>query len=413
MPANSILFRYGLIGAAIAFAGIPIYIHAPKLYADIHGVNLALLGVVLLSLRAFDFVQDPLLGWAISKVGNNRARLAALFTALLGVGMAALFAPVFPLPAGVWLALSLILVFTGFSGLQIMFYSAGLGLAQSLDTSHGRVAAWRETSILIGICAACVAPVGFAALTDEPTGYAIYAGAFLVLLLAGQLLSGPVWATPLPKKQKKTSYRTLIKDKPMRWLLAIAFLNSLPTGVTSTLFLFYVDDRLEGGLHAGPMLLMFFLTAALSAPLWGKLAARYNAKNVLLVGMILVIPAFITASLLGTGDIWQFYVISALSGVTLGADTTILPALVSHRLTESGESPSHAFGIFGFIVKMSYALAAGLSLPILALSGYAPGDGNSEPALRALAMTYAALPCALKIFAIIALKISPVAERRI
>ena len=99
-PTN-ILIRYGLIGAAIAFAGPPIYIHAPKVYAELHGLNLAVLGAVLLALRAFDFVQDPLLGWAISKRPESRSKMAVLYTALLGAGMTALFAPTLPLPPGI------------------------------------------------------------------------------------------------------------------------------------------------------------------------------------------------------------------------------------------------------------------------------------------------------------------------
>lgn len=411
LSPTAYLVRYGLIGAAIAFAGPPIYIHAPKVYADIHGVGLAWLGLILLAIRAFDFIQDPLLGWWIAKSGNKRMPLAVLFTLFLGVGMSALFAPTPLLSPGLWFALSLAFVFTGFSGLQIMFYSAGLGLADHLKTSHARVAAWRETSVLIGICAACVAPAGFALLVGESGGYALYAVAFLVLLLTGLFLSRPVWQTPLPTRQEKANYRSLLSDKPLRWLLAIGFLNSLPTGVTSTLFLFYVEDRIGVKAHAGPMLLTFFLCAALAAPIWGKLADKYSPKSVLMAGMALAIPAFITASMLGTGDAVPFYIICILSGVTLGADMTILPAMLSTRLEASGQSPSHAFGMWGFITKMSFAIAAGLSLPLLAYAGYNPGTENPEAALRSLAMTYAALPCALKILAIIALKLAPAAAK--
>ena len=408
LPYKNTLIRYGLIGAAIAFAGPPIYIHAPKVYAEIHGVGLALLGFILLALRGFDFIQDPLLGWGISKAENKRFPLAAIFTVLLGAGMAMLFAPTLSLTPGLWFALSLALVFTGFSGLQIMFYSAGLGLADNLKTSHTKVAAWRETSVLIGVCAACVAPAIFAHFTNEITGYVLYSVAFLILLFTGLMLSAPVWRAPLPKQKQQASYKTLLKDKPLRWLLAIGFLNSLPTGVTSTLFLFYVQDRLGAKIHAGPLLLLFFLSAALSAPFWGWLAARTSAKSALMAGMILSIPAFITAALLSQGDVGIFYIIAVLSGITLGADMTLLPALLSARLSDSGQSPERAFGMWGFITKMSFAIGAGVSLPVLAAYEYTPGAGNSGSALLALALTYAALPCALKIFAILGLKFAPI-----
>ena len=407
LSPKAYLFRYGLIGAAIAFAGPPIYIHAPKVYADFHSVNLAVLGAILLAIRAFDFIQDPILGWWIAKSGNKRLPLVALFSLLLGVGMTALFAPNLPIAAGLWFAGSLALVFTGFSGLQILFYSAGLGLADHLSAPHARIAAWRETSVLIGVCLACVAPSAFALFAGESLGYGLYALVFLTILGVGFALSRPIWRTPLPPRTEKANYKSLLQDSPLRWLLGIGFLNSLPTGITSTLFLFYVEDRLGTKAHAGPMLLTFFLFAALSAPFWGKLAAKYSAKSVLLAGMALAIPAFITAAFLGTGDIIPFYIVCVLSGITLGADMTILPAMLSARLELSAQSPAHAFGFWGFITKMSFALGAGIALPLLAFVGYKAGQANPEPILFALALTYAGLPCLLKVLAIIALKLAP------
>jgi len=116
--------------------------------------------------------------------------------------------------------------------------------------------------------------------------------------------------------------------------------------------------------------------------------------------------------MLGSGDIWAFYIICIFSGITLGADMTLLPAMISERLADSGQSPSHAFGIFGFITKMSFAVGAAISLPLLAYAQYTPGDGNTEASLRALALTYAALPCALKVFAIIGLKLAPITNTK-
>ena len=55
-------------------------------------------------------------------------------------------------------------------------------------------------------------------------------------------------------------------------------------------------------------------------------------------------------------------------------------------------------GIRHRVRSVALALAAGLSLPALQALGYAPGS-TSEPALSALALVYAALPCALKLAA--------------
>ena len=47
---------FALFGAVLSGAGLPIYLYAPKYFADTYGASLTLLGVVLFGLRLFDFV---------------------------------------------------------------------------------------------------------------------------------------------------------------------------------------------------------------------------------------------------------------------------------------------------------------------------------------------------------------------
>ncbi len=83
--------------------------------------------------------------------------------------------------------------------------------------------------------------------------------------------------------------------------------------MSSTLFLFFVESRLLAPGWEGPLLLLFFLAAAASAPVWGKLAERYGAKPVLLSAMVLAIVAFGYAAALGPGDTTAFAMICIAS----------------------------------------------------------------------------------------------------
>src|SRR5204862_6061601 len=112
----STLIAYGLFGMPLAMAALPLYVHLPKFYGDHLGVDLALLGGVLLALRLADGVIDPVLG-VLSDRGGARKRWLLLAAPLLAAGMTALF---MPLPREepsliVWLALSLALVYGAFS----------------------------------------------------------------------------------------------------------------------------------------------------------------------------------------------------------------------------------------------------------------------------------------------------------
>ena len=402
-----ILWRYGLFGSAVAFAGPPVYIHLPKLYAEHHGLGLAVIGGVLLVLRAIDFVQDPLLSWAIARWHAFRTHFVAGFSALLVVSMFALFGLDPLLSPVAWLSLTLIGVFTGFSGLQIIYYGSGVNLGERFAGGHERVAAWREAGILAGVCLACVAPSLFAALVGtEKRAYALYALAFTGLFLLAYWRSGPVWR--FARASTGTSgFYYLFRDRLIRRLLILGFFNSLPIGLTATLFLFYVEYRLEAPSHAGPMLLLFFLAAAIAAPFWGRVAESFGPKPTLALGMLLAISSFVSAWLLGPGD-WQvFYFISIASGAAVAADMTLLPAMLSARVSAIGGGRDLAFGLWGFVNKSTLAIAAGTALPGLAVAGFDPGAANSAEALDSVAFAYALLPCLLKLIALtILLRIS-------
>ncbi len=124
------------------------------------------------------------------------------------------------------------------------------------------------------------------------------------------------------------------------------------------MFLFFVESRLNAPEMAGPFLLLFFLSAALAAPLWGRAAERFGAKQVLLIAMFLAILAFASAVTLGTGDVWAFGLICVASGAALGADMTLLPALFARRMELISPGASEGFGLWSFVSKFTLALAA-------------------------------------------------------
>ena len=123
--------------------------------------------------------------------------------------------------------------------------------------------------------------------------------------------------------------------------------------------------------------------------------------------MVLAILAFLWTLTLGTGDGLAFALICAASGAALGADLTLLPAIFAQRLARLGTSEAAAFGLWSFVSKLSLALAALTILPALDALGFRPGPDNSEAALQSLTLIYAALPCVLKVSAILLLTFTP------
>lgn len=385
--------RYAFFASAVALCGLPLYIHLPAFLASEYGVTLEALGVLLLILRLFDFVQDPLLGWLLSKQAHRLNALALLACLVLGLGIVGLFAIPAPSSSILWIAGCLALAFTGFSLLSILIYADGV--ERGASSGHVRVATWREVGTLLGITIACVLP--FLLPGNGYRGFAIFVAFALILAASGMYDRWQSFQLKMP------SVRTLFSETQMRWFLLLAFVNAMPVAVTSTLFVFFVEFRLGSLDLAGIFLVLFFVSAAISTPLWRMAATRFGARKSLMVGMVLAMLSFIWAFTLTTGDLAYFAIVCVASGAAMGADMMLLPALFSRYQTRSKVSSALAFGFWNFCGKASLALAAGLVLPLLAWAGFVVDAPKSDDALDALSLLYAVVPCILKIFALVLL----------
>ncbi len=399
---------YALFAAVLSGAGLPIYIYAPKFFADTYGTSLTALAAVLFGLRLFDVVQDPALGWLSERAGRARGALAALAAGLLALAMLGLFAVAPPVAPLLWFALTITALFTAYSFLTITFYARGVAKAGAIGAGgHLRLAAWRETGALTGVCIAAVAPTLLIGVAADP--FAAFAWGFAAVALLAAAAMAPEWSGAAPSDP--VPFRTILRDGPARRLLVLALVNAAPLAVSSTLFLFFVESRLAAPGWEGPLLVLFFLAAALSSPGWSWLARRHGAKPVLLGAMALAVLSFAGVLTLGPGDTAAFAVICVLSGATIGADLTLLPALFSRRMAHIAPNGGAGFGLWALVTKFTLAFAAVLLLPTLDAAGFVSGTAdNPERALQTLSWLYAGVPCVLKLVAIGLLVATPIEE---
>ncbi|WP_375280651.1 MFS transporter [Pseudooctadecabacter sp.] len=388
---------YTGFAAVLSGAGLPIYIYAPKYYADTYGVSLTALGAVLFGLRLFDVVQDPVLGWIAERLRGGKAWAVAAGAALLALSMIGLFAVAPPIDPVWWFGLTITGLFSAFSFLTINFYAQGIAKVQGMDNGHTRLAAWRESGALLGVCLAAVAPTLLMDVTTDP--FATFAWGFAAATAVAALFMWREW-TPASTTQAPTPVREILADPLARKLLVLALVNATPLAVSSTLFLFYVESRLDAPGWEGPLLVLFFMAAALSAPLWSALARRFGEKPVLLAAMVLAIAAFGWTLTLGAGDTIPFAVICVLSGATIGADLTLLPALFAKRMSHIAPNGGQGFGLWSLVSKFTLAFAAVLLLPLLEGAGFEAGTQNPAEALTMLTVLYALVPSVLKCVAI-------------
>ncbi len=386
-------WRVSLYAMMLAAAGLPLYIHLPRYATGELGLSLGTLGLILALIRVMDFAQDPALGWLVDRYPAQRPLMAALASFGMGLG----FVMLFTLPplggVEVWLVAALVLVFTAYSLGSVLFYGQSAALAGGTGGLVS-LAGWREGGSLLGILLAACAPAALVALGASSGGYGAF-GLLLAALCAASLwASRPLWRVPSPAEAPLTWVE--LRRSGALALLALAFVNALPVAMTSTLFLFFVEDRLELPNLAGPFLILFFAAAGLSVPLWTRASERFSPAQVLPLAMALAIASFVSAGMLPAGAALGFALICAGSGVALGADMVILPVLCAAALSRAGLKAGRAFGLWSAAAKLALAAAAVVLLPALTLVGYSPGSTNSAAALLALTLAYAGLPCLLK-----------------
>ena len=384
---------YGLLGLPLAFAALPIYVHVPRFYAEVAGMELALLGAILLGTRLLDAGIDPWLGWLADRV--PRPIMVALALVPFAAGFVALLNP--PVDhVAFWLAGSLALTYLGFSAASVAYQAWGADVG-STSAQRTRLTAAREGFGLVGVVLAAALPALLASDLGEGIRRLSWVLPPLLLIAAVTTFSRVGAGQPVhaPRQPLLPSLRLVINDSAFRRLLGVFVANGIAAALPATLFLFFVADVLELERASGPLLALYFVAGAASLPLWVSLSARFGRVHAWLAAMLLSIVAFAGASLLGAGDLWPFAAICIASGMALGADLA-LPAAIAADLGERQGQAGACFGVWNFVAKLNLALAAGLALPFLALLGYVPGSGDG---LASLTFAYALLPLAFKALA--------------
>jgi Na+/melibiose symporter-like transporter len=399
---------YGLFAMPLAMAALPLYVHLPKFYGGTLGVDLALLGTVLLVLRLADGLVDPLLGVWSDRLPSRRAAVA-LSAPILAVGMIALFLPVprSGIALLVWLGAALALVYAAYSVAMINHNAWGAELSTD-PVGRTRITAVREGLALVGVIVASVAPALLADDADPAGGL----GAFAVLFAAFTLLCAAITLrAPVPARHAAASAEPLaarlsapLADPLFRRLLLVFLANGIASAIPATLVLFFVADVLQAESRQGLFLALYFIAGGVGMPLWVRLSATWGKAQAWMLGMIAAIVAFVWAWGLGPGDTAAFAAICVLSGLALGADLALPPSLLADVIGRDGRTrPTGAyFGLWTLATKLNLALAAGIALPLLSLLGYAPGSSGGA-GLSALAFVYALVPCVLKLGALFAL----------
>lgn len=424
VPGTASLIAYSALALALAMAMLPIYMIAPKFYGDTLGVSLGLLGVALFAVRLVDTVQDPLIGRLVDGLATRPHGWATLMVSS-AILLAAGFLLLFHVPESldetktvVWMMTCLVIVYTAHSLMNVCYLSWGARLTDD-PGGRSRVAGWREASGVVGVVIASVVPAVWVAQTSPEQGYAGFAWVFAAILGCTLLVTLRGSPAPIVASQGMAQHgHAGPRDTVSGWLRLTApwreafavdavgegrwlwrlygfyFFNATAAALPATLILFYIDDVIGRPDQTGLFLGAYFLAGLTTLGLWVKVSDRLGKERSWAAGSFIAAAGLCLAAMLGHGDVWPYLLVCILTGMALGVDLALPPAMLADAIRP--EQRSHTgiyFGMWALVAKFALAVAAGVALPALALLGYTPGEPGTA---GLLAYVYAFMPLVFK-----------------
>lgn len=389
------LFSYGMLALPLAFVGTPLYIYAPDFYARNYQISLSGLGIALLILRMIDAIQDPVFGFLSDKYAQYRPRIIVSACCILVISFFFLFHPMTTFYL-TWFVIFVFLATSCFSLVGINLNSLG-GLWSTEESYKVQIVTYREFFSLIGLMLAVILPNLGVSLTIMS----------LLLVIISALALWRYWRWQQQHQElNQPSQATLdlkiwLKLKaPVRQVFLIYSLSMLASSIPAALVIFFIRDRLQLEEFTGLFLAGYFLSAVLGLPLWKKISDHYSKEHAWFFGMGLAIASFVWAYTLDAGDALQYLLICIISGIALGAELVIPPAMLADSIHSGTEKQaSLQFGLFAFLGKLALALAVAISFSYLDVFNFVPASPNTPEALEALSFMYAPFPCLIKAFA--------------
>ena len=414
--SNRVLLAYILPAFVIALPTIPVYINIPSLYGVEFGLGLATVGFVLLAARIFDTVSDPIIGILSDRLkfrGSHRKPWIAIGSIIAAAGLFKVLNPPSTIDSN-YLLLWCVVLYAGWTLVAVPYLTWGAELSGDYN-ERARITSWREGMALIGIlCAGAVsaaAPV-FGWSEQEAIGkiswLAIGLGAFFIPVMLCVVPDKGILKAPTSRLKLFTfiaNLRTIFHNQPFLLLLSAWFLNGLANGIPAALFLIYLEHGLGANDDIRPLfILIYFLAAVLAIPMWVFISRFFGKHRAWCWAMILASSAFITVPFLPQGSFILFSVICLITGMALGADLALPPAIQADvvdydRWRFKQERAGVQFAIWGMSTKLSLAVAVGLALPGLDALGFDP-SAPTTIGITYLVVIYSLAPVVIKMAAV-------------
>lgn len=365
---------------------LPFSVFLPPLYALHAGLGLALTGQIFLMARIFDLILDPLIGVASDRWQTPFGRRKPwIFVGLpvFCVGVYLLFDPPVFAPgdagglfsrAGLYLLTASVMTAFGSSLMLVPHAAWSSELADGYD-QRSRVMGTNEWINLVGVLGIAIIAAGLERMLHAGQVQQMKWIGYSLILVAPFCVAACLLAMAEPKAPRirpaggRGLFAALLNPFYRR-LALIKFTNSVAESITHGLWVFVCASYLGLAHYASTLLVIHIAMGFLAIPLWTLASYRFSKRascmgalgwRVVLMPFILLVPH---------GDFPMTAVFLALVGLSLGAESSLLRAMVAdvvdHHQLRSGHKLAGLFqGSFNVISNFGKALGVGLIYPLL------------------------------------------------
>lgn len=405
---------YAAPAFVLAVVGIPVYVYIPKFYTDVAGVHIAAIGVILLVVRLFDAVTDPVIGMISDRMHSRFGRrrpLMAIGAVLTAVSVAMLFNPPESMGGGsvtLWFLVLIFVLFLSWTVVIVPYESLGPELTFDYDDRTALFSV-RDGALIAGTLVAAASPGVASWLTglgetpqDQRQIFLLLSAVYSPLILLGTgwcvlAFRERVQYTVAQSARVFRQIRESLANRPFRILLAAYTISAAGNNLPATLILYYVEYVLLSEL-ADIFLMIYFVTGIAFLPAWVYLSSKFGKKEIWLAAMAVNTGAFFGVFFLGPGDAFIYGVLVFLSGIGFGAALAIPSAIqadvIDYDELISGQRREGLYiGLWSIAKKLAAAAGVGAGLALLGISGYVPNIDQSESVVLTLRILYALVPC--------------------
>ena len=425
---RSTLFYYSLADVPVMMSIFPALVFIPKFYTSDMGVPLALAANIILGVRLFDMVSDPLMGYISDRTqtrwGRRRPWLVVA-TPILMLGIYQLYLP--PEGAGTmhmltWMAV----VSVGTTMLLIPYYAWAAELSPDYN-ERSRITGWRSMAGVVGSLVAQLAPALALLLFGIGGSRAVLAvvGVSMLVLMPICILltvtrvpdSGAPQPTGMPVWQ---GLKVMLANGPFKRLVLTFMIGQTALAITTPLYVFFIAFVLRAEEMAIFMLTFFYAANFAAVPFWVWASRHIGKHRAYVASFVIIAFAHPFYMLLGEGDFWWMLPVTLTTGFAAGGFSAALPNsmkadVIDLDTLKSGENRAASFfSVWSFTYKATASLGVWIALTGLAFFGFNadPEAVNGADELFGLRFLFSTLPSVFFLAAAAVVWNYPITEAR-